>query len=270
MRIILRLSFIDPKYNLFTFGETMRFADPLRKLFALLFVVFLSLPMPLAAQDEPKPEEKKEEKKDDKKDEKKPEPLPLKPARTVKFTTSEGTWMSLDVSPDGKTIIFDMLGDIYTMPVEGGTATKIHGGMSFESQPKYSPDGQSIVFLSDRTGAENVWLMKADGKDPKAVTTGPKAMYVSPSWSEDGNYIFVSKSDQSIGTFHPFMYHKDGGSGVSVGPAPPPMPAPGQQGPPQAPRMNTMGAVASPDGNTSIFLSEPVRSITTQAFRSGR
>lgn len=225
----------------------MRFADPLRKLFALLFVCLMSLPLPLAAQDEPKPEEKKEEKKDDKKDEKKSEPLPLKPARMVKFTTNEGTWMSLDVSPDGKTIIFDMLGDIYTMPVEGGTAKKLHGGMSFESQPKFSPDGAQIAFLTDRSGSENLWVMKSDGTEAKEITKGPKAMYVSPSWSEDGNYIVVSKSDQSIGAFHAFVYHKDGGSGVSVGPPPPPLPGPGQP-PPPTPPANKMGAIFSPDG----------------------
>ena len=223
----------------------MSFADPLKKLFALFIIAFLAMPISLIAQDEKKDEPKADEKKDEKKKE---EPLPLKPARTVKFTTNEGTWMSLDVSPDGKTIVFDLLGDIYTIPVEGGTATKIHGGMSFESQPKYSPDGSTIAFLSDRSGSENVWVMKSDGKDPKAVTTGPRAMYVSPSWSEDGNYIVVSRSDQSIGAFHPFMYHKDGGSGVSVGPPPPPLPAPGQQGPPPAPPLNRMGTIFSPDG----------------------
>src|SRR5690349_18150038 len=39
--------------------------------------------------------------------------LPLKPSRTVKFTTDEGTWMSLDVSPNGQTIVFDLAGDVY-------------------------------------------------------------------------------------------------------------------------------------------------------------
>lgn len=218
--------------------------EPFRRFFALLMIAFLAAPIPAFAQDEKKEEPKAEEKKDDKK----PEELPLKPAGVVKFTTNEGTWMSLDVSPDGRTIVFDLLGDIYTMPVEGGTAKKIHGGMSFESQPKYSPDGQMIAFLSDRSGSENLWVMKADGTDPKAITTGPRAMFASPSWSEDGSYIVVSRSDQSIGTFHPFMYHKDGGSGVSVGTPPPPLPAPGAPGPPQPPRMNRMGAVFSPDG----------------------
>src|SRR5687767_8193771 len=167
----------------------MRFADPLRKIFAIFAMLFVSLPLPAMAQDDKKEPEKKDEKKDDKKDEKKPEGLPIKAAETIKFTTTEGTWMSLDVAPDGKTIVFDMLGDLYTLPIDGGTAKRIHGGMSFESQPKFSPDGQSIVFLSDRSGAENVWLMKPDGTDAKAVTKDTKAMWLSPNWTEDGNYI---------------------------------------------------------------------------------
>ena len=40
------------------------------------------------------------------------------PARNVEFDVDEGTWMSLDVSPDGGQIVFDLLGDIYTMPGE--------------------------------------------------------------------------------------------------------------------------------------------------------
>ncbi|MEO7660357.1 MAG: amidohydrolase, partial [Pyrinomonadaceae bacterium] len=222
----------------------MKLSDILRKLFALLVIVILSAPLPLLAQDEPKAEDKKDEKKDDKK----PETLPLKVDSVIKFTTDEGTWMSLDVSPDGQTIVFDLLGDIYTLPIAGGTATRIIGGMSFESQPVFSPDGQSIVFLSDRSGTENVWVCKADGSDPKAITKDKKTMYVSPSWTADGNYIIVSKSEQSIGTFHAYMYHKNGGSGVSIGPPPPPMPGPEQQGPPPPPRVNRMGAKASSDG----------------------
>ncbi|HVF47499.1 MAG TPA: amidohydrolase family protein [Pyrinomonadaceae bacterium] len=215
-----------------------------RQLFVLFVIAFLSMPLPLLAQDEKKPAENK----DEKKDEKKVETLPLKMDSVIKFTTDEGTWMSLDVSPDGQWIIFDLLGDIYTLPVAGGEAKRIIGGMSFESQPVFSPDGKSIVFLSDRSGTENVWVAKADGSDPKAITKDKKTMYVSPSWTADGNYIIVSKSEQSIGTFHAYMYHKDGGSGLSIGPPPPPLPGPDTQGPPPPPRVNRMGAVASPDG----------------------
>src|SRR5919109_3304697 len=85
------------------------------------------------------------------------EGLVLETAETIEFETSEVTWPSLDVSPDGKTIIFDLLGDLYTMPIDGGTATRIMGGLSFDSQPVFSPDGRTIAFLSDRSGVENLW-----------------------------------------------------------------------------------------------------------------
>ena len=55
---------------------------------------------------------------------KKEKSLPLITTRTMKFTTNEGTWMSLDLTPDGKTILFELLGDLYTLPIEGGTATR--------------------------------------------------------------------------------------------------------------------------------------------------
>src|SRR6266436_1177082 len=100
-------------------------------------------------------QEKKEEKKDEKKDEKKG--LSLKPDRKIEFTTDEGTWISLDVSPDGKTIVFELLGDLYTLPIEGGQAKLVSGGMAFDSQPKFSPDGKWIAFLSDREGSDNIW-----------------------------------------------------------------------------------------------------------------
>src|SRR5207245_9208622 len=98
--------------------------------------------------------ERKEEKRDEKKDEKKG--LPLKSDRKIEFTTDEGTWLSLDVSPDVKTIVFELLGDIYTLPIEGGQAKLIDGGMAFDSQPKFSPDGKSIAFLSDCDGTEQI------------------------------------------------------------------------------------------------------------------
>ena len=72
---------------------------------------------------------------------------------------------------------------------------------------------------------------------------------VSPAWTPDGQYIVVSKSrPPEPGTFGLFMYHRDGGTGVRIGPAPPPQPGPDAQGPPPPPPTNKMGAVVSPDG----------------------
>jgi len=192
-----------------------------------------------ARQDSGGAQEKKDEKKDEKKEEKK---LSLKSARKIEFTTDEGTWISLDVSPDGKTIAFELLGDIYTMPIEGGEAKLIDGGMAFDSQPKFSPDGKWIAFLSDRDGNENVWIMHVDGSDPKQLSKDPTAEFASPSWSPDGNYVFVSKAGFGINTFEIWMYHVQGGSGVQVTKA---KPAPNT---PRDQRHNAIGVVASADG----------------------
>ncbi len=183
-----------------------------------------------------------------------PEGLILKTAETIEFTTDEITWPSIDVSPIGRTLLFDVLGDLYTMPIEGGQATRMMGELSFESQPTYSPDGKTIAFLTDRTGVENLWIANADGSNPRAVSKDTRTndrpqLMVSPTWTPDGEFILVSKSrPPEPGTFGLFMYHREGGTGVRVGPAPPPQPGPDAQGPPPPPPTNKMGAVVSPDG----------------------
>ncbi len=214
--------------------------ESIKRFIAMFLIIAFAAPVAILGQDQ-KTDEKKDEKPEEKKDE-----LVLKPTRKVKFTTDEGTWMSLDVSPDGQTIVFDMLGDIYTMPITGGDAKKVIGDMSFESQPKFSPDGKHIVFLSDRNGGENIWISKPDGTEPKAITKGRATMYVSPNWTPDGQYIIATKSERGIGTYHPYMYNIEGGSGVSIGPPPTP-PTPGQ-GNAQPQQVNRMGLVASPEG----------------------
>src|SRR5918992_1702885 len=89
---------------------------------------------------------------------------PLGPTDTVQFDTSEGTWMNVDVSPDGRQVVFDLLGDIYLMPIDGGAASPIEAGPAFDMQPRFSPDGKQIAFASDRNGATNIWTMDLQGK----------------------------------------------------------------------------------------------------------
>ena len=136
--------------------------------------------------------------------------LPLIPTRSLKFTTDEGTWISLDVSPDGGTIVFDLLGDLYTLPIAGGTAKRITSGMGFDAQPRWSPDGKRILFTSDRTGSENLWIAEADGSRPRALTRGERERYVSPEFTPDGSYIITSKGSDL------WLYHQDGGSGIRL------------------------------------------------------
>ncbi|PYP61205.1 MAG: amidohydrolase, partial [Gemmatimonadetes bacterium] len=93
--------------------------------------------------------------------------LELVPGRSVNVDTDEGTWISLDVSPDGRTIVFDLLGDLYTIPISGGTATGLTSGIAYDAQPRFSPDGKSILFTSDRDGGDNVWVMDLATKRTK-------------------------------------------------------------------------------------------------------
>lgn len=126
--------------------------------------------------------------------------LPMTPARRLVFDTDEGTWMSPALSPDGRTLLFDMLGRIYAVEATGGTARVLSSGMAFESQPVFSPDGRWIAFVSDRSGADNLWIMRADGSAARMITSnqGPDE-YISPAWAPDGKTLYVSlyRSDRN-------------------------------------------------------------------------
>ena len=145
------------------------------------------------------------------------DPLPLKPDRKIEFTTDQGTWLSLDVSPDGQNLVFDLVGDLYTVPIAGGEAKKLTSGMGFKGQPAYSPDGKRIAFTSDQGGSENVWISDADGKDAKQLSHDDQSEFASPVWTPDGNYVIASRTTQfPVGAAELWMYHIKGGAGVQV------------------------------------------------------
>src|SRR2546426_5868676 len=121
--------------------------------------------------------------------------------RDIDFTTTEGTWMSADLSPDGSWIAFDLLGHIYTVPAAGGEATVLtqNSGVALNFQPRISPDGKSIAFISDRRGQYNLWIMNADGSNQRPVFTDLNATALEPAWTPDGNYIVVRKGGRGGG-----------------------------------------------------------------------
>ncbi len=139
--------------------------------------------------------------------------------REVRMQVDEGSWMNVDVSPDGRLIAFDLLGDIYTMPIAGGTPTRIAEGLAFEHQPRFSPDGRRIAFTSDRGGGDNIWVMNVDGADKRQVTKEDFRLLNQPSWSPDGRFIAAKKhftTGRSLGTGEIWLYHVSGGGGVQL------------------------------------------------------
>ncbi|MDP9415480.1 MAG: amidohydrolase, partial [Pseudomonadota bacterium] len=160
--------------------------------------------------------QEKGEKKDQKKWDVAAPPMKM---RAVPINVSEGTWMNLDVSPDGRTIAFDLLGDIYTIPIGGGRATRISAGLPYETQPRFSPDGRQIAFTSDRGGGENIWIVNVDGSNRRQLTKETFTLLNNPTWSADGRFVAARKhftTQRSAGTGEIWMYHVAGGAGVAL------------------------------------------------------
>lgn len=139
--------------------------------------------------------------------------------KEVSFTVNEGTWLNIDLSPDGKEIVFDLLGDIYIMPATGGTAKVLRQGKAMEVQPRFSPDGKKICFTSDAGGGDNIWIMNRDGSNAKQVTKESFRLLNNGVWTPDGKYIIARKhftSTRSLGAGEMWMYHINGGAGLQL------------------------------------------------------
>jgi len=156
--------------------------------------------------------EKKEEKKWDVDN-------PPGPRTEASIDVTEGTWLYVDVSPDGKEIAFDLLGDIYTIPIGGGEAKALTSGIAWDMQPRYSPNGKWIAFTSDRAGGDNIWIMNRDGSKPQQVTKEKFRLLNEPSWSPDSEFLVARKhftSERSLGAGEMWIYHRSGGEGLQL------------------------------------------------------
>ncbi len=113
--------------------------------------------------------------------------------KSVQLDMRSGTWMSVDVSPDGKQIVFDALGDLYVLPIAGGEAKALTHSVAWEMQARFSPDGKHIAYMSDAGGGDNVWLMNVDGSNARAVSKEDFRLLNNPVWHPNGQYIAARK-----------------------------------------------------------------------------
>lgn len=141
--------------------------------------------------------------------------------RPIEFTTDEGTWMTVDVTPDGQTIVFDLLGEIYALPIAGGDPRLLSrdSGVAVNFQPAVSPDGRRIAFISDRAGQNNLWVMDVDGGNARIVENNLKVRHALPAWTPDSNYIVarrVTLGDPGPRRPELWLYYRNGGKGVQL------------------------------------------------------
>ena len=137
----------------------------------------------------------------------------------VTINTDETTWSSLDIAPDGSYMVFDMLGDLYKVGMDGGKAEPLLHDFAWNIHPAISPDGSKIAFISDRDGVSNVWIMDNDGSNLQQVTKEKNNLIHSPKWSPDGEYLVATKgimSSRSIPAGEIWMYHRSGGDGLQI------------------------------------------------------
>ena len=139
--------------------------------------------------------------------------------KSVRFSTNEGTWLDLDVSRNGKTIAFSLLGDLYLLPIEGGKARRISQGPAWDVQPRFSPDGKEIAYTSDRGGGNNIWRMPLIGGEGSQVSSEDFRLLNNPAWTPDGQYLIARKhftGERSLGAGELWMYHISGGAGLQL------------------------------------------------------
>jgi Tol biopolymer transport system component/imidazolonepropionase-like amidohydrolase len=140
-------------------------------------------------------------------------------SQQINIDTTTTTWSNVTVNRDGSTLVFDMLGDIYSVPIAGGEAKALTSGIEWNYQPRFSPDGSKIAFVSDRAGGDNLWIMNADGSDAHAVTDEAEHLVHNPTWSPDGKYLAGRKgyySTRSIAAGEIWLFHHGGGNGVNL------------------------------------------------------
>ncbi len=126
--------------------------------------------------------------------------LPIKATRVISFTTSEGTYMNVDVSPDGNMLVFDLLGDLYSIPAAGGQAKQITRGLALHLRPIWSPDGKKIAYISDISGSFHLNVTDLRGRFHKVLGDENQDLYYGQDaiWIPGSTFISIGNMNYSL------------------------------------------------------------------------
>ncbi len=127
--------------------------------------------------------------------------IPKGKTRSIGFSTSEGTYMSVSPAPDESWVSFDLLGHIYRLGKGEESAISLTqtSGVSLNFHPAVSPDGKKIAFISDRSGQDGIWTMDSDGNNPQLLFVDPDVRFTDPVWMPDGKGIIAVRHSPTPG-----------------------------------------------------------------------
>ncbi len=176
----------------------------------------------------------------------------LSPVLRVEAQNSASYLTEPAISPDRREIAFVSGGDIWSVPAGGGAAQLLVSHPATESRPMYSPDGKKLAFVSNRTGAGDIYILDFATNDLQRLTfdSAPEQL---DGWSRSGEWIyFSSNADDIAGMNDIFRVRASGGT---------PLPFSADR------YTNEFGASSAPDGSIAFT----ARGISnSQWWRKGR
>src|SRR5699024_2005530 len=120
--------------------------------------------------------------------------------KLIEFTTDRFTLPNLHVTPNGKSIIFDVLGDIYQVPIEGGKAEVLLQDNNWKRAGKLSPDGKTLAYVSDESGVFQVWTIDLETQEKRVYSIKEYIHYPLSAYWDDNSRLLIP-TDEGLQSF---------------------------------------------------------------------